>query len=286
MVTIVPRVIDISHYDRCDSDWVKRISDFGIWGVIHKATESTGYSDPDMRARRRDVNAGGLLWGTYHFIRAGSMQKQVDFYLRTASPAEGDLCALDWEVPQVSADMAEEWLTLCARSLGRRPVIYSGNTAKEALGARSDSFFGSHRLWLAQYSSRPVVQRSWSRAWLWQYTGDGLGPSPHNVPGVHIAGGCDINHYPDERAVLEKEWSSDAKAPEAPQDLTGTWWVQRRLNELGCDPPLVVDGISGPLTRRAVIAFQRAMGLVVDGIIGEKTVAALDVAQGKVLGGV
>ncbi len=50
--------------------------------------------------------------------------------------------------------------------------------------------------------------------------------------------------------------------------------IQRRLKALGFDPgPL--DGIRGRLTIAAVRAFQRADGLVVDGIAGPKTQAAL-----------
>ena len=50
--------------------------------------------------------------------------------------------------------------------------------------------------------------------------------------------------------------------------------IQRRLSELGFSPgPL--DGLTGPQTRAAVMEFQRANGLVVDGIVGPITTAAL-----------
>jgi len=47
--------------------------------------------------------------------------------------------------------------------------------------------------------------------------------------------------------------------------------VQERLNALGANPRLATDGIFGPLTEAAVIAFQRANGLNSDGIIGPVT---------------
>src|SRR5215207_5013951 len=58
--------------------------------------------------------------------------------------------------------------------------------------------------------------------------------------------------------------------------------VQARLNtaEPPAAPPLVVDGIFGPLTRGATVTFQQSAGLVPDGIVGPLTHAALDARRG------
>src|SRR5699024_5621408 len=50
--------------------------------------------------------------------------------------------------------------------------------------------------------------------------------------------------------------------------------LQRRLNELGYNAGKV-DGIFGPATYNAVVAFQRAKGLAVDGIVGKNTINKL-----------
>ena len=47
--------------------------------------------------------------------------------------------------------------------------------------------------------------------------------------------------------------------------------VQERLNDLGAIPRLSTDGVFGPSTESAVMAFQRANGLAVDGIVGSIT---------------
>jgi peptidoglycan hydrolase-like protein with peptidoglycan-binding domain len=54
--------------------------------------------------------------------------------------------------------------------------------------------------------------------------------------------------------------------------------VQRRLAANGLC--VAVDGEFGPVTRRAVRAFQRAHGLMADGVVGRKTWGAL-VAYGR-----
>lgn len=51
--------------------------------------------------------------------------------------------------------------------------------------------------------------------------------------------------------------------------------LQRILVSIGYNPG-PIDGIFGPMTRRAVIEFQLDNGLVPDGIVGPKTYAVID----------
>jgi hypothetical protein len=53
--------------------------------------------------------------------------------------------------------------------------------------------------------------------------------------------------------------------------------VQAKLNSLGIQPPLTIDGKMGPMTTSAVKAFQQAHGLTVDGIVGNQTLGALGI---------
>lgn len=50
--------------------------------------------------------------------------------------------------------------------------------------------------------------------------------------------------------------------------------VQEKLNKVGYQ--LAVDGVVGPMTKGAIIAFQRAYGLTDDGVAGPKTIAKLN----------
>lgn len=68
-------------------------------------------------------------------------------------------------------------------------------------------------------------------------------------------------------------------SPNARHDLeVGTIaWVQMRLNALHVmSQPLIVDGLDGPNTRRAVRVFQDCYGLEADGIAGPLTIAGLE----------
>jgi len=54
-----------------------------------------------------------------------------------------------------------------------------------------------------------------------------------------------------------------------------TAWLQKQLNRLGEQPPLIVDGSYGRATRRAVAAFQAKHQLTPDGLFGPATLAVL-----------
>ncbi len=55
--------------------------------------------------------------------------------------------------------------------------------------------------------------------------------------------------------------------------------VQVKLNSLGANPQLVIDGQNGPKTINAVKAFQSSKGLVSDGIVGPMTLSVLGLGQ-------
>lgn len=194
-------VVDISHHQPDPIDWAK-VKASGVVGVIHKATEGTGYRDPNYTARKKAAKAAGLLWGAYHFASGADVSKQVAWFVAKAAPEPDDLLALDYEdnaASQMSIEQAREFIRLVEQTTTRSCVLYSGNTVKQALGRKVDLFLAERRLWLAQYSQRPVPQSSWALApWLWQYSDKGT------VPG--IKGNVDVNEYRG-GGDLRKEWS-------------------------------------------------------------------------------
>jgi len=204
-------VVDIYHLDRVTS--FKKATQFGIRGIIHKATTGATGKDPAYASRRRSVLDAGMLWGAYHWATNADVSKQVENFLKNAKPDDHTLLALDFERSRnntMTLGQAREFLTRIDEEVGRKAVIYSGELLKKKLGNKKDAFFGAHRLWLAQYSSMPKVQSSWDKYWLWQYTDGTAGLHPRTVPviPVHAKVNLDCNSYDGTPEHLAAEWAS------------------------------------------------------------------------------
>ena len=200
-------VPDLSHYEwPCDFN---ALAESGCLGVIYKATQGTGYHDDTYEQARSAAYAAGLLWGAYHFADGSNVGKQVNNYLSFAMPTADDLICLDFEdngSNSMSLSDAENWIQKVEDNLGRtgQCVLYSGNRIKETLGDRISEFWGSRRLWIAQYGTSVQIPASWDTYWLWQYTDGSIGPEPHQCAGT---GPCDMNAYQGDETQLVTEWS-------------------------------------------------------------------------------
>ena len=205
-----PLVVDMSHGDGVVSFEDARAS--GLIGVIHKATTGASGRDDAYHDRRDAAESAGLLWGAYHWGTAADPTEQAKNFLDWAKPTDKTLVALDFEKTagnQMTLEGARKFCEHIFEALKRRPVIYSGDTLKSALGVTKDPFFGAHRLWLAQYGNKPTVQRSWQKYWLWQYTDGQFGPEPRTVPGLpgDRRGRLDCDHFDGDADALKTEWA-------------------------------------------------------------------------------
>jgi lysozyme len=202
-----PVIVDLSHFDDVQ-DW-DAVVNFGILGIINKATEGLGMIDKTFAIRRKPVADHGLLYGAYHFLRPGDPVAQADHFLQTvnaAPDADQVMLALDHEDPKVPLANAKAFLTRIQEKAGRTAVLYSGFLIKQQLGTATDEFLAGHRLWLSHFSSKPVCPPNWASPWIIQFTGDGVGPGPHEVPGIVIEGGIDLDHYSGSADQLKAEW--------------------------------------------------------------------------------
>lgn len=218
MAIITPRVIDISHHNvgplkggQIDFEAAAKA---GIWGVICKASEGTGYGDPTYDARRPLIKAAGLVHGAYHFNTGEDTRTQVERFLAQAEPSNTTCMVLDFErqtnlkLGNMTIQQACEFLHLIDDALGRKAKIYSGDRLKEnigQLGPLDRAFLLEHDLWLAQYGATAELPAGYAKYWLWQFTGDGFGEMPHSIAGIN-GKGCDLNAFGGDCDALVASW--------------------------------------------------------------------------------
>jgi lysozyme len=200
-------VVDISHHN--GNPDLQQAAAAGIVGVIHKATQGTGFTDNKYLTNRRKALDAGLLWGAYHFGTGSDGAAQADFFLATVNPGPDTLIVLDYEPntdgATMSLDDARAFVSEVNAKLGRFPGLYSGNLIKEQLGNNTDPILARCFFWLAQYGPNAVVPPNWPAWTLWQYTDGKAGPQPHTVPGI---GSCDRDRFNGDIDTLKTLWGA------------------------------------------------------------------------------
>lgn len=202
-----PFVIDLSHHNG-DVDFGK-VRAAGVVGVIHKATQGTGYVDPTYAQRKSAALSAGLLWGAYHFATGASVDAQVSNFLNATKPDGSFVLVMDFEENEgdptnsVSLAQGKSFLSAVQQNSGQRPVVYTGSYLYNLIGKSPDADLAPYRVWWARYSADPQLHPTWSNYWLWQYTDGHNGPTPHSVDG---AGYCDCDHTAAGEAALRADW--------------------------------------------------------------------------------
>ena len=186
-------------------------------------------------------------------------------------PAVESLTAIMAEIRQAEPEVHDALGTagmLCARRVRGSTVAISNHSWGTAVDLNLDGRLdvrGDGRVQVGLTRIAPIFNR---HGWFWG-AGFGVEDAMHFEVGDekirewHAAGvfhGAPAGPLPDPMLSL---------GDRGPEVIA----LQRRLNELGAG--LAVDGIFGPDTRAAVMAFQAGQGLAVDGIVGPNTREAL-----------
>ncbi|MBO9999940.1 MAG: peptidoglycan-binding protein [Cyanobacteria bacterium SID2] len=250
------RGIDVSDYQG-SVNWIA-VANSGISFAVTKATEGATFVADSFSRNWSGIKAAGLVRGAYHFFRPRSNAlAQADRFLDIVKLETGDLPpVLDIETDDGvdAASLAarmQTWLDRVEQVTQRRPIIYTYPGFWERLGNWQQ--FSDYPLWIAHYTtaSSPWVPGGWRTWTLWQYTDTG---SVNGVPG-----GVDVNGF-----NTAKEGTTNALVID----------VQKRLKHKGFDPGSI-DGTFKTKTKAATIAFQTAVGIFADGIVGPQTWAYL-----------
>ncbi len=204
---IINVVVDLSHHNG-NVDLQQAVTAGGIVGVIHKATQGLSYTDPLYERTRDKASAAELLWGAYHFGTGGDGVHQAEFFMQETAPTPETLLVLDFENnpqgPSMTLEEARAFVTHVKQATGRWPGLYGGHYLKDLLGANKDEILAKCWFWLSQYGPTAVVPPNWKTWTMWQYTDGGIGPEPHEVPGI---GRCDRDRFNGPLVSLKRLWS-------------------------------------------------------------------------------
>lgn len=168
-----PICVDLSHWNP-EPNW-QQLKNGGTQGVILKATQGTGYTDPTFNSRRVAAIQAGLPVIAYHYLEHGNVQAQISHYLAVLKPAEGERVIIDYE--EAGCTIGE--LRAAAQQLANfgknlQVTVYGGSVLEQQLGSSRDEYLAENTsLWTAQYTNASAPSwptGTWPVWSLWQYT--------------------------------------------------------------------------------------------------------------------
>ena len=216
---IVPVVCDLYHGNPVDFG---KIADAGMWGVILKARQGLGYSDPLYQTRLVAARGAGLLVAAYDFGIDDDIASDVREFLLFANLSDADGAYLDFErnpASQMTGDQAFEWLDRVAQSRGRAPGLYGGDQIRARIDPQDPKWIDMAAvcvLWQCRYIGLKPADNGelfrlippippWKANTLIQYTDGQNGPPPHTVDGLGPV--ADLNAFVGTRADLTAVWA-------------------------------------------------------------------------------
>jgi GH25 family lysozyme M1 (1,4-beta-N-acetylmuramidase) len=221
-MAIIPLVADMAHFNPVNFTELK---DVGFVGIIHKARQGVGVGDPKYAARMAAAKTAGLRWGAYDFATHDDVAANVAAFLATARLEPTDSAWLDFEDnahSQMTGKQAYEFLDRVAQKRGRACGIYGGNRIREQINPHDAKWIDMAEnapLWQCRYVKLQPADNAdlfrviapippWTKNFLIQYTGDGVGPRPHTAPGLE--NGADLNAFNGTAAELATAWAGRA----------------------------------------------------------------------------
>jgi len=188
---LVPQGIDISHHNKgIDLNELSPHIQF----VYCKASQGSGFADPNFKMNIGLLRKQQIICGAYHFLTFQStavqqalnfMASGFDFSAAGSLPPAVDI---EWQVGnnQQETDLlnqyirdnqaaciqlASDFLQLVAQKTGRTPVVYTAKGFMEEFLANSTAF-ADYPLWIPAYQKKPPgLPRGWNNYIIWQYFG-------------------------------------------------------------------------------------------------------------------
>lgn len=168
---MTPIVADFSHWDAFDP---VALFARGVRAVVLKATQGTGFVDPEFVGRLVAAKQAGLLVGAYHFADGSDAILQVDLFLRVAGALP--MLALDLEPNSIGSTVtgliAARMVSAIQGARRRVPTAYTGRYGPSGTGMEyPNPVLARCPLWLAEYQApKPQLPAGWTTWAMWQYT--------------------------------------------------------------------------------------------------------------------
>lgn len=284
--------------------------------AIVKATQGTGYVNPDCDRAVQQCIKLGKCWGVYHYIGGQGATAEADYFADNIKGYIGKgLIAVDWEQIQNSAWGNAGYLdTLVARVIERtgvRPLIYAQASVYNQVAPIARKY--NCGIWCAQYANDKATgyqDKPWNEGKyacaIRQYSSVG------RLSGWN--GNLDLDKfYGDKSAWLKYAGASGAAtatatapaAPSIPQiavdGIIGAATVRRWQTVMGTTvdgvvsnqlnvayrPALVAVNHNKPYGQSQLVkAVQRVVGTTADGLLGQQTIKAIQRRLGVAVDGV
>jgi GH25 family lysozyme M1 (1,4-beta-N-acetylmuramidase) len=272
-------------------NWQKVKND-GVGFAILKVINKNGDKEPYFENNYAGAKSVDIPVGVYNY----SYAKNVVQAKNDAAKVIG--CLVGKDIPfKIWLDIEDE----CQKNMGQKliDIIKSYQSVIELAGGQFGiytglSFYNSYikpyatqlncPFWIARYPSnnrldfngevpetkKPVIEHE---LFAWQYSSKG------QVDGIN--GNVDLNILYGtitDTIVATPEPETDTNIPQVVlrkgSKGNGVKWIQDKLVKAGYK--LTIDGDFGSKTESAVKLFQKKNGLVADGIVGPKTISALN----------
>lgn len=284
--------------------------------VIEKATQGTGYVNPDCDRVVQQAIKLGKCWGVYHYIGGQGAVAEADYFADNIKGYIGHgLIAVDWEQIQNSAWGNSAYLdTLVNRVIERtgvQPMIY----AQASVYAQVAAIAKKHDcgLWIAQYANdKPTAYQAnpWNEGAytcaIRQYSSVGrLGGWNGNLDLDKFYGDATAWHKYAGASGASPTTTTTPASPSVPQiavdGIIGAATVRRWQTVMGTTvdgvvsnqlnvnyrPALVAVNHNKPYGQSQLVkAVQRVVGTTVDGLLGRETIKAIQRRLGVAVDGV
>ncbi|TQF06771.1 hypothetical protein E6W39_37020 [Kitasatospora acidiphila] len=184
--------MDVSGYQG-SVDWSTAWADGASFAYV-KATEGTGYTNPDFAQQYNGSYNVGMIRGAYHFAlpNASSGATQASYFVNHGGgwSADGQTLppALDIEYNPYGATCyglsqsgMVNWIASFSNTVhsltGRYPTIYTTTNWWTACTGNYGGFGSTSPLWIARYNTSPgALPNGWSYQTFWQYSDSGTFP--------------------------------------------------------------------------------------------------------------